>query len=127
MDKFPNLVKMKKVKERPVPDTNKSELLELTSEIVSAHVGSSDVASTDLPKLIEEVFSTLNKLATNGVEKPTEPTERKSWQQLVMEEHMEEYNKKHETSYSFDRYLDDVVNERIKVHYDWKQLLGRKE
>tara|TARA_B100000424_G_scaffold27_1_gene44 strand:+ start:239 stop:391 length:153 start_codon:yes stop_codon:yes gene_type:complete len=48
-----------------VPDTNKSELLELTSEIVSAHVGSSDVASTDLPKLIEEVFHTLEKLATN--------------------------------------------------------------
>ena len=102
-------------------DTSKSELLELTSEIVSAHVGSSNVASTDLPKLIEEVFSTLNKLATNGVEKPTE---RKSWQQLVMEEHMEEFNKKHKTYYSFERYYDDVVNERIKVHYDWKQLLG---
>ena len=127
MDKFPNLVKMKKVKEKKlVSDTSKSELLELTSEIVSAHVGSSDVASTDLPKLIEEVFSTLSKLATNGVEKATEPTERKSWQQLVMEEHMVEYNKKHETSYSFERYYDDVVNERIKVHYDWKQLLGMK-
>ena len=124
MDKFPNLVKMKKVKEKPVPDTSKSELLELTSEIVSAHVGSSDVASTDLPKLIEEVFSTLNKLATTGVEKPTE---RKSWQQLVMEEHMEEFNKEHKTYYSFERYYDDVVNERIKVHYDWKQLLGMKE
>ena len=127
MDKFPNLEKMKKVKEKkPVPDTSKSELLQLTSEIVSAHVGSSDVASDDLPKLIEEVFSTLNKLATNGVEKPTEPTERKSWQQLVMEEHMVEYNKKHETLYSFERYYDDVVNERIDVHYDWKQLLGMK-
>ena len=125
MDKFPNLEKMKKVKEKkPVPDTSKSELLELTSEIVSAHVGSSDVASTDLPKLIEEVFSTLNKLATNEVEKPTE---QKSWQQLVMEEHMVEYNKEHETSYSFERYYDDVVNERIKVHYDWKQLLGMKD
>ena len=65
MDKFPNLVKMKKIKEKPVPDTSKSELLELTSEIVSAHVGSSDVVSTDLPKLIEEVFHTLEKLATN--------------------------------------------------------------
>lgn len=122
MDKFPNLEKMRRVKEKPVTlDTSKSELLELTSEIVSAHVGSSNVASTDLPKLIEEVFSTLNKLATNGVEKPTE---RKSWQQLVMEEHMEEFNKKHKTYYSFERYYDDVVNERIKVHYDWKQLLG---
>ena len=124
MDKFPNLEKMKKVKEKQVPDTSKSELLELTSEIVSAHVGSSHVASTDLPKLIEEVFSTLNKLATNGVEKPTE---RKSWQQLVMEEHMEEFNKEHKTYYSFERYYDDVVNERITVHYNWKKLLGMKE
>ena len=105
-------------------DISRGELLELTSEIVSAHVGSSDVASTDLPKLIEEVFSTLNKLATNGVEKPTE---RKSWQQLVMEEHMEEFNKEHKTYHSFERYYDDVVNERIKVHYDWKKLLGMKE
>ena len=124
MDKFPNLVKMKKVKEKPVHDTSKSELLELTSEIVSAHVGANNIASSDVPKLIEEVFSTLNKLATNGVEKPTE---RKSWQQLVMEEHMEEFNKEHKTYYSFERYYDDVVNERIKVHYDWRQLLGMKE
>ena len=124
MDKFPNLEKMKKVKEKPVPDTSKSELLELTSEIVSAHVGANNIASSDVPKLIEEVFSTLNKLATNGGEKPTE---RKSWQQLVMEEHMEEFNKEHKTYYSFERYYDDVVNERITVHYDWKKLLGMKE
>ena len=65
MDKFPNLEKMKRVKEKKIMNTSKSELLELTSEIVSAHVGSSDVASTDLPKLIEEVFHTLEKLATN--------------------------------------------------------------
>ena len=124
MDKFPNLEKMKKIKEKPVPDTSKSELLELTSEIVSAHVGANNIASSDVPKLIEEVFSTLNKLATNGVEKPTE---RKSWQQLVMEEHMEEFNKEHKTYYSFERYYDDVVNERITVHYNWKKLLGMKE
>ena len=65
MDKFPNLEKMKRVKEKKIMNTSKSELLELTSEIVSAHVGSSDVVSTDLPKLIEEVFHTLEKLATN--------------------------------------------------------------
>ena len=124
MDKFPNLEKMKKVKEKPVPDTSKSELLELTSEIVSAHVGANNIASSDVPKLIEEVFSTLNKLATNGVEKPTE---RKSWQQLVMEEHMEEFNKEHKTYYSFERYYDDVGNERITVDYTWKKLLGMKE
>ena len=66
MDKFPNLEKMKKVKERPVPDTNKSELLELTSEIVSAHVGSSHITSNDLPKIIQEVYETLENLATKG-------------------------------------------------------------
>jgi len=48
----------------------------------------------------------------------------KGWQQIVMEEHMDNYNKEHGTSYSFDDYYCDVVNEKIKVHYDWKQLLG---
>ena len=66
MDKFPNLEKMKKVKEKPVPDTSKSELLELTSEIVSAHVGSSHITSNDLPKIIQEVYETLENLATKG-------------------------------------------------------------
>ena len=37
---------------------------------------------------------------------------------------MENYNKENGTSYEFDEYYDDVVNEKIKVHYDWKQLLG---
>ena len=58
MDKFPNLEKMKRVKEKQVPDTSKSELLELTSEIVSAHVGANNIASSDVPKLIEEVLVT---------------------------------------------------------------------
>ena len=66
MDKFPNLEKMRKVKEKPVPDTSKSELLELTSEIVSAHVGSSHITSNDLPKIIQEVYETLENLATKG-------------------------------------------------------------
>ena len=49
-----------------MPDTNKSELLELTSEIVSAHVGSSHITSNDLPKIIQEVYETLENLATKG-------------------------------------------------------------
>ena len=61
------------------------------------------------------------------VEKPTEPTERKSWQQLVMEEHLGYYNERYGTSYSFEEYYDNVVNERIDIHYDWKQLLGMKD
>ena len=39
-----------------------SELLALTSEIVAAHVSNNAVASTDLPNLIETVFSTLSGL-----------------------------------------------------------------
>ena len=67
MDKFPNLVKMKKIKERSVPDISTSELLELTSEIVSAHVGASHIVSSDLPRLIEEVYETLENLAMKGI------------------------------------------------------------
>ena len=40
---------------------------------------------------------------------------------------MNYYNKKHETSYSFEDYYSNVVNEKIDVHYDWKQLLGMKD
>ena len=54
-------------------------------------------------------------------------TKSKTWQQLVMEEHMEYYNEEHGTSYTFEKYYDDVVNEKIKVHYDWKALLGIME
>ena len=67
MDKFPNLVKMKKVKEKkPMSDISRGELLELTSEIVSAHVGSSHITSNDLPKIIQEVYEILENLATKG-------------------------------------------------------------
>ena len=36
-----------------------SELLELTTEIVSAHVGNNPVAVSDLPQLIEDVYKSL--------------------------------------------------------------------
>ena len=39
-----------------------TELLTLTSEIVAAHVSNNAVSSTDLPSLIETVFSTLSGL-----------------------------------------------------------------
>ena len=38
---------------------NFSELLELTTEIVAAHVGNNTVAVSDLPQLIQEVYKTL--------------------------------------------------------------------
>ena len=51
-------------------------------------------------------------------------TKSKTWQQLVMEEHMEYYNENHNTNYTFEEYYDAVVNKKIEVHYDWQQLLG---
>ena len=51
-------------------------------------------------------------------------TKSKTWQQLVMEEHMEYYNENHNTTYTFEEYYDAVVNRKIEVHYDWQQLLG---
>ena len=57
----------------------------------------------------------------------TEDEKRKSWQQLVMKEQMEYYNENHNTNYNFEEYYDAVVNEKIKVHYDWQQLLGMKD
>ena len=53
--------------------------------------------------------------------------ESKSWQQLVMEEHLGYYNERYGTHYSFEEYYDAVVNEKIEVHYNWKQLLGVEE
>ncbi len=44
------------------PDAN--ELLELTTEIVSAHVGNNSIALGDLPQLIQEVYKTLAIVGT---------------------------------------------------------------
>ena len=60
-------------------------------------------------------------------EETAETEKRKSWQQLFMEEQLGYYNEKYETSYTFKEYYDAVVNEKIKVHYDWQQLLGMKD
>lgn len=48
-----------------------NELLALTTEIVSSHVANNTVAVSDLPNLIDNVFSTLSRLGTdNKVEAP---------------------------------------------------------
>ena len=44
-----------------------SELLALTTEIVSAHVANNTVALADLPQLIQEVYRTLTTLGTTPV------------------------------------------------------------
>ncbi len=51
---------------------NTDELLELTTEIVSAHVGNNSVAVTDLPQLIQEVYRTLSAVggSTQAAERP---------------------------------------------------------
>jgi len=41
---------------------NQNELLELTTEIVSAHVGNNNVALGDLPTIIQDVYKTLSTL-----------------------------------------------------------------
>ncbi len=43
---------------------NYNELLELTTEIVSAHVGNNTVALGDLPVLIQDVYKTLLTVGT---------------------------------------------------------------
>ncbi len=51
---------------------NVSELLELTTEIVSAHAGNNTVSPADLPQLIQDVYKTLADVCTAEVapEKP---------------------------------------------------------
>ncbi len=43
---------------------NNSDLLALTTEIVSAHVGNNSVSIGDLPQLIQEVYRTLSMVGT---------------------------------------------------------------
>ena len=53
--------------------------------------------------------------------------QNKSWQQLCREEDVGDYNKRYNTNLTFDEYYEGVVNERIEVHYNWKQMLGLEE
>jgi predicted transcriptional regulator len=45
-------------------ETPSNDLMNLTSQIVAAHVGNNTVAISDLPGLIEQVFRALNGLGT---------------------------------------------------------------
>jgi predicted transcriptional regulator len=56
----------------------KSDLLELTADIVAAYVGNNEVAQADLPKLIENVYQSL-AAAPHGVaeSKPADESELK--------------------------------------------------
>lgn len=52
----------------------RSELIELTAEIVSAYVSNNRVVSTDLPKLISEIFGSLAQAAARASEAKEELT-----------------------------------------------------
>jgi len=52
---------------------NQKELLELTTEIVSAHVSNNTVAVNDLPDLIQQVYRSLLNVGANGVGAPERP------------------------------------------------------
>ena len=93
----------------------------------------SDVKKSAIAKLAkmglteEEVLS----LFENGEEtivvedgESSDSGESKSWQQLVMEEHVGYYNKRYNTDLNFDEYYEGVTTGKIEVHYNWKQMLG---
>ena len=78
----------------------------------------------------EEVLSLIDEgedtiVAEDGESDDTH--ESKSWQQLVMEEHLGYYNVRYKTNYNFDDYYEGVTSGEIKVHYNWKQMLGLEE
>ena len=52
---------------------NLSELLELTTEIVSAHVGNNTVALADLPQLIQDVYRSLDSVGIAPVQERPQP------------------------------------------------------
>ena len=49
-------------------DIDKTEILELTSQIVSAHVSNNVVPTGDLPGVIQSVFDTMSELANGPIE-----------------------------------------------------------
>ena len=53
-------------------NVDRSELLTLTSDIVSSHVANNSVAMADVPSLIEQVFNSLERLGSNQVEEVSE-------------------------------------------------------
>jgi predicted transcriptional regulator len=56
---------------------NKTELVELTAEIVAAYVGNNPVPQSDLPKLIGEVYRSLSGAVGAPEQKKEEPAELK--------------------------------------------------
>lgn len=55
--------------------SDKAEIINLTTEIVSAYVGHNSVAATDLPALIQQVFDALIRAADGVGQGPVEKME----------------------------------------------------
>lgn len=55
-------------------DIKSREVLELTSEIVAAHVSNNSVAMTELPNLIEQVYKTLANVGKDTEAQSERPT-----------------------------------------------------
>ena len=54
---------------------DRSELLEMTADIVSAYVGNNTVAAAELPSLISNIHAALSTVSTGVVEAAPEPKE----------------------------------------------------
>ena len=65
-----------------------TELLTLTSEIVAAHVSNNAVSSTDLPNVIETVFSTLSGLGGAAAEPEVEQKPAVPVKKSVTDDHI---------------------------------------
>lgn len=67
---------------------NQSEVLELTTEIVAAHVGNNPVPLADLPKLIQDVYSTLASIGSTPAEperpKPAVPVKKSVYPDYIV-------------------------------------------
>ncbi len=54
---------------------DRSELLEMTADIISAYVGNNSVAAGELPGLIANIHAALSQVSTGAVEATPEPKE----------------------------------------------------
>ncbi|MEM1138238.1 MAG: MucR family transcriptional regulator [Pseudomonadota bacterium] len=51
----------------------KTELIDMTAEIVSAYVGNNTVGASDLPRIIQEVYVALDEATSGNAEEHKEP------------------------------------------------------
>jgi predicted transcriptional regulator len=69
-------------------DSDLSELMVLTTNIVSAHVSNNSVAVADLPRLIQDVHDTLASLSQGPAAEPERPTPAVPIKKSIMPEYL---------------------------------------